>query len=194
MARSIRCGTLFAVRVGQIAVSLNTKQGSLNRRPSAINDVFKETSQYNRHRRHFCRVIKSWSLGYLNLSKSQRNRKTWSLHRHSSRVRQLQYLRYRKTSRDSTLSSSNITAFMVYSSAYGPNTGGRGALQSMPFVDTTQKIVLAVKHVKVPYFIMLGGCGSITSTRSRRRYSVIQDNGSFNIIVESPIQKLMYNT
>ena len=99
-----------------------------------------------------------------------------------------------KTSRDSTLSSSNITAFMVYSSAYGPNTGGRGALQSMPFVDTTQKIVLAVKHVKVPYFIMLGGCGSITSTRSRRRYSVIQDNGSFNIIVESPIQKLMYNT
>jgi len=31
----------------------------------------------------------------------------------------------------------------------------------MPFVETTRKIVLAVKRAKVPYFIMVGGCGSL---------------------------------
>lgn len=31
----------------------------------------------------------------------------------------------------------------------------------MPFVETTRKIVLAVRRAKVPYFIMVGGCGSL---------------------------------
>jgi putative NADH-flavin reductase len=46
-------------------------------------------------------------------------------------------------------------------SAYGPHTGGAGALQYQPFVETTRKIVLAAKRAKVPYFIMVGGCGSL---------------------------------
>src|ERR1700730_3074977 len=49
----------------------------------------------------------------------------------------------------------------VHGSAYGPHTGGAGALQYMPFVETTRKIVLAVRRAKVPYFIMVGGCGSL---------------------------------
>jgi hypothetical protein len=31
----------------------------------------------------------------------------------------------------------------------------------MPFVETTRKIVLAIKRAKVPYIIMVGGCGSL---------------------------------
>jgi putative NADH-flavin reductase len=46
-------------------------------------------------------------------------------------------------------------------SAYGPHTGGADALQYMPFVETTRKLCLAVRRAKVPYFIMVGGCGSL---------------------------------
>jgi putative NADH-flavin reductase len=34
-------------------------------------------------------------------------------------------------------------------------------LQYQPFVETTRKIVLAVKRAKVRYVIMVGGCGSL---------------------------------
>jgi putative NADH-flavin reductase len=49
----------------------------------------------------------------------------------------------------------------LISSAYGPHTGGAGALQYIPFVETTRKIVLAIKRSKTQYFIMIGGCGSL---------------------------------
>src|SRR5947207_15276804 len=50
---------------------------------------------------------------------------------------------------------------VIDDSAYGPHTGGAGALQYMPFVETTRKIVLAVRRAKFPYLIMVGGCGSL---------------------------------
>ncbi|GAB7349164.1 hypothetical protein MBLNU459_g8101t1 [Dothideomycetes sp. NU459] len=49
---------------------------------------------------------------------------------------------------------------------YGPHSAGHEALQYMPFLEVTRKIVLAVRHAKVNYFIMVGGCGSLFMPRS----------------------------
>ena len=72
------------------------------------------------------------------------------------------FLRSQKLLRGLTQSSSTPPIVRITNfSAYGPHTGGAGALQYMPFVETTRKIVLAAKRAKVPYFIMVGGCGSL---------------------------------
>jgi len=44
---------------------------------------------------------------------------------------------------------------------YGPHAAGHEALQYMPFVETTRKIVLAARLAKVKYFIMVGGTCSL---------------------------------
>lgn len=36
----------------------------------------------------------------------------------------------------------------------------------VPFLEVTRRIVLAVRHAKVSYFIMVGGCGSLFMPRS----------------------------
>ena len=58
---------------------------------------------------------------------------------------------------DAIVKSFSFVVCELTISAYGPHTGGAGALQYMPFVETTRKIVLAVRRAKVPYFIMVGG-------------------------------------
>jgi len=44
---------------------------------------------------------------------------------------------------------------------YGPHSAGVDALKYMPFLEVTRRIVLATRLAKVPYFIMVGGCGSL---------------------------------
>ncbi|KAL3426707.1 nad-dependent epimerase dehydratase [Phlyctema vagabunda] len=44
---------------------------------------------------------------------------------------------------------------------YGPHSAGVDALQYMPFLEVTRRIILATKAAKVKYFIMVGGCGSL---------------------------------
>ncbi|KAF2850844.1 NAD(P)-binding protein [Plenodomus tracheiphilus IPT5] len=43
----------------------------------------------------------------------------------------------------------------------GPHTSGENALVYQPFLELTRKIVLAIRAAQVPYFIMIGGCGSL---------------------------------
>ncbi|KAF1949061.1 hypothetical protein CC80DRAFT_581824 [Byssothecium circinans] len=49
----------------------------------------------------------------------------------------------------------------VLISEYGPHTAGADALLYMPFLETVRKLILSVKHSKVPYFIFVGGAGSL---------------------------------
>lgn len=49
----------------------------------------------------------------------------------------------------------------VLVSEYGPHTAGTAALLYMPFLETVRKIVLAVKHSTVKYFVFVGGAGSL---------------------------------
>ncbi|KAM0328711.1 hypothetical protein ACHAQA_005124 [Verticillium albo-atrum] len=44
---------------------------------------------------------------------------------------------------------------------YGPHTAGTQALRYMPFIETTRKIILVIKRAAVPYFVMVGGTGSL---------------------------------
>ncbi|EXJ86780.1 hypothetical protein A1O3_03734 [Capronia epimyces CBS 606.96] len=44
---------------------------------------------------------------------------------------------------------------------YGPHSAGHEALQYMPYLEVTRKIVLAARLAKVGYFVMVGGCGSL---------------------------------
>ncbi|KAM5355042.1 hypothetical protein ACJ41O_001688 [Fusarium nematophilum] len=48
----------------------------------------------------------------------------------------------------------------VLVSEYGPH-GGEDPFQYQPFLEDVRKIILAVKESKIPYFIMVGGCGSL---------------------------------
>ncbi|PYI24929.1 NAD(P)-binding protein [Aspergillus indologenus CBS 114.80] len=45
--------------------------------------------------------------------------------------------------------------------AYGPHTTGADALTYMPYVETVRRIVLAVQAARVPYFMFMGGAGSL---------------------------------
>ncbi|KAL1620812.1 hypothetical protein SLS56_009479 [Neofusicoccum ribis] len=49
----------------------------------------------------------------------------------------------------------------VLVNAYGPHTAGAGALKYMPFLEVTRKMVLATRLAKVPYFVQVGGTGSL---------------------------------
>ncbi|EOD46637.1 putative cytochrome p450 protein [Neofusicoccum parvum UCRNP2] len=49
----------------------------------------------------------------------------------------------------------------VLVNAYGPHTAGAGALKYMPFLEVTRKMVLATRLAKVPYFMQVGGTGSL---------------------------------
>ncbi|KAF2682346.1 NAD(P)-binding protein [Lentithecium fluviatile CBS 122367] len=57
--------------------------------------------------------------------------------------------------------SKHFEGIDVLVSEYGPHTAGAGALLYMPFVETVRKIVLAVKHSPVKYFLFVGGAGSL---------------------------------
>ncbi|TVY45820.1 Uncharacterized protein LSUB1_G000068 [Lachnellula subtilissima] len=57
---------------------------------------------------------------------------------------------------------------------YGPHSAGHEALQYMPFLEVTRKIVLAIRSAKVGYFIMVGGCGSLFMPGSLER-CVLED-------------------
>ncbi|KAJ3538858.1 hypothetical protein NM208_g5728 [Fusarium decemcellulare] len=48
----------------------------------------------------------------------------------------------------------------VLVSEYGPH-GGENPFQYQPFLETNRKIILGAKGSRVPYFIMVGGCGSL---------------------------------
>src|SRR5579859_6544239 len=60
-----------------------------------------------------------------------------------------------------TTSSSNTISIVSNCSEYSPHSEGHAALAYMPFIEITRKIVLAVKVAQVPYFIMVGGTGSL---------------------------------
>ena len=55
----------------------------------------------------------------------------------------------------------SLKGYDVVFNEFSPHAEGHAALTYMPFVEATRKIVLAVKVAKVPYFIMVGGSGSL---------------------------------
>ncbi|TVY58377.1 hypothetical protein LCER1_G000855 [Lachnellula cervina] len=58
---------------------------------------------------------------------------------------------------------------------YGPHSAGHEALQYMPYLEVTRKIVLAIRLAKVGYFVMVGGCGSLYMPGSLEK-CVLEDN------------------
>ncbi|KAI9053692.1 hypothetical protein LZ554_002645 [Drepanopeziza brunnea f. sp. 'monogermtubi'] len=77
-----------------------------------------------------------------------------------------------------TLSISELATLFagldVVVNEYGPHSAGHEALQYMPFLEVTRKVVLAIRKAKVGYFIMVGGCGSLSMPGQPDR-SVLED-------------------
>ncbi|PVH77483.1 hypothetical protein DL98DRAFT_423605 [Cadophora sp. DSE1049] len=54
-----------------------------------------------------------------------------------------------------------LKGFDVVFNEFSPHSQGHAALVYMPFVEVTRKIVRAARLSKIPYFIMVGGAGSL---------------------------------